>query len=96
MRDHDRFELRRQSDRLVYTFERQARPDGMAGYKRTDGDYWIIHRSDLGWVAWDFEHQLLADRPWFVEAADQLDYPPTGEWVSKKGPKSYVYDLVYV
>jgi hypothetical protein len=92
----DSFELRRQSDDLVYSFVRKTRPDGTVGYQRQDQDYWIEHRPGWGWVAWDVASQSCAGRPWNVPPADQGDHPPEGDWVSRKGPKSYVYSLVYV
>jgi hypothetical protein len=95
MRTH--FELRRQSDGLVYAFTRKDRPDGLPGFQRTDQDLWIVYKGHLGWVAWDEDSQLVMGRPWTVAPEDQsTDGPPEGDWVSKKGAKSYVYDLVYV
>ncbi|WP_244549783.1 hypothetical protein [Bradyrhizobium erythrophlei] len=44
--NRERFELRRQSDALVYSFVRKTRPDGTAGYQRQDQDLWIEHRPD--------------------------------------------------
>jgi hypothetical protein len=35
-KNRDGFELRRQSDQLVYTLVRQIRPDGTVGYQRQD------------------------------------------------------------
>lgn len=94
--NRERFELRRQSDDLVYSFVRKARPDGTVGYQRQHQDLWIEHRPDWGWVAWDAESQSCTGRPWNVLPAAQGDHPPEGDWVSRKGPKSYVYSLVYV
>ncbi len=91
-----RFELRRQSDDLVYVFVRKTRPDGTTGYQGQDQDLWIEHRPGWGWVAWDPESQSCTGRPWDVLPADQGDHPPDGDWVSRKGAKSYVYRLVYV
>ena len=91
-----RFELRRQSDDLIYVFVRNTRPDGTVGYQRQDQDFWIEHRPDWGWVAWDTVSQSCNGRPWNVLPADQGDHPPEGDWVSRKGVKSYVYSLVYV
>jgi hypothetical protein len=35
-------------------------------------------------------------RPWHVPPQDQSpEFPPEGDWVSKKGSKSYVYSLVH-
>src|SRR5579872_1748247 len=92
----ERFELRRQSDDLVYSFVRKARPDGTVGYQRQDQDLWIEHRPGWGWVAWDPASQSCSGRPWNVPPAAQGDHPPEGDWVSGKGAKSYVYSLVYV
>ncbi|WP_407148603.1 hypothetical protein [Bradyrhizobium sp. ORS 86] len=94
--NRDRFELRRQSDGLVYTFVRQTRTDGTVGYQRQDQDLWIERRRDWGWVAWDTASQSCTGRPWNVLPADQGDHPPEGDWVSRKETKSYVYNLVYV
>ncbi|MFB9265461.1 hypothetical protein ACFFWD_20280 [Bradyrhizobium erythrophlei] len=91
-----KFELRRQSDDLVYTFVRTTRPDGTIGYQRQDHDFWIEHRPGWGWVAWDAASQSCAGRPWNVLPANQDAHPPEGDWVSRKGPKSHVYNLVYV
>jgi hypothetical protein len=94
--DHAYFELRRLSDGLVYQFDRALRPDGQIAYKRRDLDLWIVFKSDLGWVAFDEESQILSGRPWSVLPQAQDDHPPEGEWVSKKGAKSYVYELKYL
>lgn len=91
------FELRRQSDDLGYTFVKKDRPDGLLGFQRADRDLWIIFRDRLGWVSWDEESQTVMGRPWNVLPEDQpTDCPPEGDWVSKKGAKSYVYDLVHM
>ena len=91
----ERFELRRQSDDLVYRFDRLRRPDGSTGYKRDDGDYWIVQRPNWGWIAWDDASQSCMGRPWNILPQEQQDFPPEGDWVSRKGSKSYVYTLVY-
>ena len=49
--EHNRFELRRQSDDLVYRFEKAIAVSGGAGFKRSDGDYWIIWHRKLCWIA---------------------------------------------
>ncbi len=94
--DHKYFELRRLSDGLVYQFDRMPLPEGQMGYKRRDQDLWIVFKTDLGWVAYDEESESLAGRPWNVLPHAQGDHPPEGEWVSKKGVKSYVYELKYL
>lgn len=92
----DRFELRRQSDDLVYTFVRKQREDGAEGYQRQDRDIWVTLRPVWGWVVWDDENGICLGRPWDVLPHEQGDYPPEGDWVSRKGIKSYVYKLVYI
>ncbi|MGY8663026.1 hypothetical protein Q3C01_11725 [Bradyrhizobium sp. UFLA05-109] len=91
-----KFELRRRSDDLIYTFVRTTRADESVGYKREDGDYWIEWKPEWGWVAWDEASQSCMGRPWNVLPQDQGDVPPEGDWVSRKGDKSYVYRLVYI
>lgn len=90
------FELRRQSDDLVHTFDRRTGKDGAPSYKRRDGDFWITRREGWGWVAWDDTIGSCLGRPWDVLPRDQGDHPPEGDWVSRKGTKSYVYRLVYL
>ena len=91
----NRFELRRLSDDLIYTFDRMMRADGTVGYRRRDGDYWIVLSKEYGWVGVGDEPGEIMGRSWNVLPKDQGDHPPEGEWVSKKGAKSYVYCLVY-
>ncbi|WP_420968749.1 hypothetical protein [Bradyrhizobium sp. B120] len=38
--NRERFELRRQSDDLVYSFARETRPGGTVGYQDHDQDFW--------------------------------------------------------
>ena len=92
----EQFELRRMSDDLVYVFVRQTNAGGEVGYRCTDRDFWILNKPDLGWVAWDEASGSVMGRPWNVLPSEQGGHPPEGEWVSKKGAKSYVYLLVYV
>jgi hypothetical protein len=96
MPGRDRFELRRQSDELVYRFTRVVGADGAPAWRREDLDVWIRRHPKLGWVAWDDENNVCTGRPWAVLPEDQGDDPPEGDWVSRKGPKSYAYSLVYV
>lgn len=95
MTDFAHFELCRMSDDLVYHFDRQQMPNGQIGYKRRDADLWIVFRPEWGWVAYLEDNQSLAGRPWNILPTDQGDHLPEGEWVSKKGVKSYVYELTY-
>lgn len=91
----DYFELHRQIDNLVYQFDRVELVNGTHGYKRRDADLWILNDAKKGWFAQDPVTGDIAGRPWSVLPEDQKDYPPEGEWVSKKGIKSYVYLLVH-
>ncbi|MFT4183876.1 MAG: hypothetical protein QM636_18380 [Rhizobium sp.] len=89
--------MQRQSDDLFYTFHRKSLPDGSIGYQREDADLWIRFRPGFGWGVWDGDGKTLLGRPWDVPPSEQnMEYPPTGEWVSRKGPKSYVYNLIYI
>ncbi len=90
------FELRRKLDELVYQFERTIDAQGRAGFLRTDGPYWIVHHPKLGWVAADFDSDEIMGRPWDQLTLQTSEAPPEGTWVSCKGSKSYVYELVYV
>lgn len=93
----DTFELRRQSDDLVYTFTRKPRVDGLPGFQRTDRDLWIVFKPDFGWISWDEASLSVTGRPWDVLPLDQTeDCPPQGIWVSRKDSKSYVYQLVHI
>ena len=89
------FELQRQIDSFVYQFDRVILDDGKYGYKRRDADLWILNDGKKGWIAVDPVTGDVAGRPWSVLPEDQNDYPPEGEWVSKKGIKSYVYKLIH-
>ncbi|MFK7805737.1 MAG: hypothetical protein AB8G95_29170 [Anaerolineae bacterium] len=97
MSQFSHFILNRLSDEVVYHFDRMPHPNGQTAYKRRDKDLWIVFRPYLGWVAWDDENQLVQGRPWNVAPQAQGDdHPPEGEWVSKKGVKSYVYELKFI
>jgi hypothetical protein len=96
MSQHERFELRRQSDGLVYRFARAIDGRGETAWRRQGMDLWIRRDPSLGWIAWDEDTQTCTGRPWDVMPEAQGDHPPEGVWVSRKGAKSYVYDLVYV
>lgn len=95
MTSHQHFELRRLSDDTVYQFDRVVRPDGPIGYKRRGKDLWIVHDPVRGWVAFN-DDGTLGGMPWNVWPQEQGEHPPEGEWVSRKGVKSYVYELQYI
>jgi hypothetical protein len=96
MSSRERLELHRLTDGLIYRFRRALRADGAVGYKREDQDLWIVRSPTFGWVAVDESTGAIMGRPWESPPHEQNDSPPEGEWVSKKGIKSYVYQLNYV
>ena len=94
--DRERFELRRRSDATVHRFARAERHDGTLGYRREDADVWIVRDDRFGWVMELGERgEAVAGIPWGVPPADQGRHPPEGDWVSRKGDRSYVHSLVY-
>lgn len=82
------FELRRQGSAVDYRFHRAG-----SDFLRDDAPHRIICDPDHGWIAWDDDHGITG-RPWAGNAHG--DAPPEGVWVSRKGAKSYVYDLVHL
>ncbi len=91
----DTFELRRQSDGLVYRFDRTTDTLGRDGFKRQDADLWIIDHPRHGWIAGSWDSDDIFGRPW-IPSDHSTIAPPEGVWVSRKDAKSYVYDLVYL
>ncbi|MGU3433421.1 hypothetical protein ACNHUS_10420 [Actinomycetes bacterium M1A6_2h] len=77
----------RRGDGLTYTFL----ADGPLSFKRVDIDVWCRRLPDFGWAVCD-ENGLVSSRP-FSDAGTG-DFPPEGVWVSRKGDRSYVYDMV--
>ncbi|QIR35994.1 hypothetical protein HCG51_03950 [Tolypothrix sp. PCC 7910] len=92
---YEYFELHRLSDDLVYEFDRRQREDATFAYQRRDQDLWIIFKPDYGWIAYNEATHEVQGRPWDVLPQHQGDHPPPGIWVSRKGTKSYVYELKY-
>lgn len=88
------FELRRHHDGLVYRFDRATDSAGRSGFKREDGDHWIMRHDTLGWIAGAWDSDDVFGRPWDQLQTQSHHAPPPGIWVSRKGSKSYVYDLV--
>ncbi len=97
METYSSFQLYRLSDGLTYRFDRQERLAGFFAYKRRDQDLWITYQGRLGWVAFDDDTKAIHGRPWDCPPEEQnSSHPPEGTWVSRKGPKSYVYELTYL
>jgi hypothetical protein len=89
------FEFRRRIDGVVYLYHRCKDLPSGASWKRVDKELWVTWVDSFGWVGIDQDGNITG-RPWSVPMDEQGNFPPSGEWVSKKGDKSYVYDLVYV
>lgn len=81
----------RRVDGLTYEFVRDGEVHGFPSYKRVDLDIWCRRLPDFGWVVCN-EVAAVSSRP-FGDAG-WGDLPPEGVWVSYKGDRSYVYDLV--
>jgi hypothetical protein len=86
--------FRRRSDGLTYHYHPCEPIHGRPAWQRDDLDLWVIYRAEDGWIGVNAAGQITAV-PWGLPISRQGDLPPTGEWVSKKGDKSYVYDLVF-
>ncbi|MBD2493886.1 hypothetical protein [Nostoc sp. FACHB-280] len=89
------FEFKRRIDDTVYRFHPCEPLHGQSAWKREDLDVWITLVNGHGWVCVNAEFEILGV-PWAVALATQGSMPPAGIWVSRKGDKSYVYELVYL
>lgn len=88
------FEFRRRIDPVVYRFHSCEPIDGQSAWKREDIDLWITKIPGFGWVCID-SNRIICGIPWAVALDKMGELPPAGDWVSKKGDKSYVYEAVY-
>jgi len=83
----------RRLDGLTYRFAREAQPfGGRASYRRTDVPVrirWI----GSGWATVD-EAGAANGWPIPADAAGPGGEPPRGPWRSRKGARSYLYDLI--
>jgi len=90
----ERFELRRQSDGHVYTFDRTAQHRFI---RRDRPELAIEWEGPWGWLARVPETGVVAGRPWeILPEHQQALAPPEGIWISRKDEKSHVYQLVAV
>jgi hypothetical protein len=81
----------RRLDGLTYEFVRDGEAHGFPSYRRVDVDSWCQRLPDFGWAVCNKAGEV-SSRPF--DEAGQGDLPPEGVWVSRKGERSYVYDLV--
>ncbi|WP_084530869.1 hypothetical protein [Nocardia miyunensis] len=79
----------RRVDGLTYEFVREGSAHGFPSYRRVDLDTWCRRLPGFGWVLCT-ESGEVSSRP-FDDAGRG-----SGAWVSRKGDRSYVYDLVLV
>ncbi|WP_082718582.1 MULTISPECIES: O-methyltransferase [unclassified Sphingobium] len=92
---HDRTILfRREEDGLIYRFAPAGMIEGRPIWRRTDRDLRLQWSRPMGWHVTDKAGAMLS-RPWEVEKERQAGLPPEGIWVSRKGAKSYVYNLAW-
>jgi hypothetical protein len=89
------FEFRRRIDAAVYRYHPCQQFHGQSAWKREDLDLWVTKVSGHGWVCVNEDLEILAV-PWAVAVEAQDSVPPAGIWVSRKGDKSYVYEVVYL
>lgn len=82
----------RRLDGLTYEFVRDEDAHGFPSYKRVDLDVRCLRLPDFGWAVRTAEG-AISSRPF--DDAGWGESPPEGVWVSFKGNRSYVYDLVY-
>ncbi|MEU0498107.1 hypothetical protein [Mycobacterium sp. NPDC006124] len=82
----------RRCDGLTHEFRRvRATTDGELVYRRVDMELFCRRLPEFGWCVVDSEG-TVSSRPF--DAAGVGALPPAGAWVSRKGDRSYVYDLV--
>ena len=83
----------RRVDGLTYEFVRAGEADGFPLYKRADLGIWCRRLPDFGWAVCNDSGEV-SSRPFGEAGFGAL--PPEGVWVSLKGDRSYVYDLVHL
>lgn len=81
---------------MIYRYSTEDTVEGYSRFKREDSDVWIIRHSRYGWIVTDESFEVVLGIPWASSISEQSDVPPEGEWVSKKGDKSYVYELRWI
>ncbi|HSD38532.1 MAG TPA: hypothetical protein VLC92_13550 [Rhodocyclaceae bacterium] len=87
------FKLHRLTDELVYVFQRLQDSSGTRRFAREDRLALIIECGEsLGWLIRNPENGEITGEPWDdASRHHHAEHPAEGEWISKKGLKSYVY-----
>ena len=80
----------RRADGLTHEFVRDGDAYGFPSYRRVDLDLWCRRLPNFGWAVCTDSGEV-SSRP-FGDPGDG-DLPPEGTWVSRKGERSYVYEL---
>ena len=81
----------RRVDGLTYDFVRDGDAYGFPSYRRVDLDLWCRRLPNFGWAVCTSSGEV-SSRP-FGDLGDG-DFPPEGIWVSRKGDRSCVYELI--
>ena len=84
-------EIHRCIEDLVYRYEPAGLRNGRPYWRRVDLALHLHWSERNGWIISDVDGNILG-RPWEIEKDEQGTLPPLGIWVSRKGPKSYVYE----
>jgi hypothetical protein len=86
------FNFVRQSDGLIYRFEREAADvNGRPAYRRTDGVVACVWLVGEGWCVVDNDGQ---PNGWPVDDSSAGSItPPVTRWRSAKAGRSYLYEL---
>lgn len=81
----------RRTDGLTYVFARDGDAHGFPSYRRVDLNLWCRRLPGFGWVVCSDSGEVFS-RPFDDDGNGEL--PPEGVWVSRKGDRSYVYELI--
>lgn len=87
------FQLERQNDGLIYFFDEYGSDENGRIFKRRDANVLILRNRTHGWVV--VSDATITGVPWLIPVNQQVEYPPEGDWISRKNTKIYVYSLTY-
>lgn len=83
----------RRVDGLRYFYRRNGETHGYAAFRREDANLQCERMPGFGWAVRDGDG-VVNSRPFADPGLGDL--PPEGMWVSGKGDRAYVYDLIWV